>query len=140
MVDDRELQALAEGPAGGTTGDGTDVRDADRFDERPAGTGWGVGSCANEGARCTRALCLPDRPKSIQEIAPREIRFDPLMALGQWVDRLNPGDVDHERLALSFANGIQAIAVFGPFEADTIDVFARDSCPERAGHFLADHA
>jgi len=78
--------------------------------------------------------------RSIEEVAPGEIGFDPLMAFGQRLDPLQHADVDDLGLSFGFADGVQAIAVLGPLEADAFDIIASEPRVKWADHFLADRA
>ena len=77
---------------------------------------------------------------SVHQVAPGKIGFDPLVSLGKGLDHFKCGDVDDQRFAFGLADGIQTIAVLGPFKADAVYFFAINPRPEWADHFLADHA
>src|SRR5271163_4610169 len=77
---------------------------------------------------------------SAQQVSPREVGIDPLMALGPRLDPLKRANVDNMCLALGLADRVQAVAVFRPLEADALDLFTGDSGRERANHFFSNHA
>lgn len=79
-------------------------------------------------------------PLSRHEIAPGEVRVDPLVAVGPWLNPFELRNVNNPGFAFALADCVESIAVLGPLEANTLYFFTLNSRAKGTGDLFANHA